>query len=66
MTFNSKRCASTLSQSSVQENPRAQENPYNAHTSLLAAATLFALALPVEAQLNVERRSGNVIAMFSG
>ena len=33
---------------------------------LLAAATLFALALPAEAQWNVERRSGNVIAMAAG
>ena len=33
---------------------------------LLAAATLFALALPAEAQWNVERRSGNVIAMAPG
>ena len=33
---------------------------------LLAAATLFALALPAEAQWNVERRSGSVIAMAAG
>ena len=33
---------------------------------LLAAASLVALALPAEAQWNVERRSGNLVAMAAG